>query len=106
MHSPTSTDRLWQLFQDCTLLSGGFDRVPLFDVVVAEGEPLVPVLLGLLVSDPPDAHPWVIFQLLRRIVGPGGPPIRPEDSGRLGPVRATWIAWGRARGLIPEERHA
>ena len=66
---------------------------PAYRAVIALGWPVVPFILRDLEREP--AH-W--FEALHAITGEDPVPV--EDWGRIQPMRAAWLAWGRGRGLI------
>jgi hypothetical protein len=66
---------------------------PAYQAIIALGPPVVPLLLQDLQREP--AH-W--FEALKAITGED--PVSPADWGRISAMAASWLAWGRARGLI------
>jgi hypothetical protein len=67
---------------------------PAYRAIVALGEPVVPVLLRQLQTQPD----WW-FAALRELSGAS--PTRPEHRGKLPLLAADWVAWGREHGYLP-----
>jgi hypothetical protein len=68
---------------------GALRRHPLFDEIVALGEPAVPLILRELERKP--GVSW--FGLLATTTGEN--PAPPELTGRVEEMAASWLAWGR-----------
>jgi hypothetical protein len=66
---------------------------PAYRAIIDLGWQVVPLLLRDLEREP--VH-W--FEALRAITGED--PVPPESWGNVSTMAATWLAWGRDRGLI------
>ena len=69
-------------------------RHPLFDEIVALGEPAIPLILRELERKP--SVPW--FGLLATMTGENAVP--PELAGRVAEMAGSWLAWGRRQGYL------
>lgn len=110
MTTQTLDEKLTRLEAETQILSGGYQRNPLFQDIVALGDAAVPRLLQRLAEETPESFvekgmectwsPWLLFQLLGTIVGDRRPRVADADSGRLKPILRMWLAWGREQGLL------
>ena len=66
---------------------------PSYQRIIGLGAQALPLIIERLM-----AHPDHWFWALSSISGED--PVRPEDAGRFGAMRDTWIDWGRGRGLV------
>ena len=69
-------------------------RHPLFDEMVALGEPAVPLILRELARKP--SVSW--FGLLAAMTGEH--PVPPELAGRVAEMAGSWLASGRRQGYL------
>jgi len=108
MTPPTLDEKLARLEEETRFLSGGYQRNPLFQEIVALGDAAVPRLLQRLAEETNESFiasglectwsPWLLFQLLRTILGDRGPVIAEAD--RLDPILRLWLDWAREHGCV------
>jgi hypothetical protein len=73
---------------------GALRRHPLFDEIVALGEPAAPLILRELERKP--SVSW--FGLLATMTGET--PVPSELAGRVAEMAGSWLAWGRGQGYL------
>ena len=66
---------------------------PSYQRIIGLGADALPLIIERL-STQPDHWFWALSSIS------GEDPVRPEDVGRFGVMRDTWIDWGRDRGLV------
>jgi len=69
-------------------------RHPVFNEIVALGEPAVPLILRELEREP--SVSW--FGLLATMTGEN--PVPAELAGRVAEMAGAWLAWGRRQGYL------
>jgi hypothetical protein len=67
---------------------------PVYQELVAQGEPVVPLILAELEREP--SVSWIT--VLAAITGEN--PVRPELAGRVDAMARAWLDWGRQRGYV------
>ena len=66
---------------------------PSYQRIIGLGAEALPLIIERLTTQP-DHWFWALSSIS------GEDPVRPEDAGRFGAMRDTWINWGRGRGLV------
>lgn len=89
-----------QLDQETLVMSGGFDRLNNFRILIALGEPTLPVLLEGV-----EESGWWRVQAVCQIAEELGKPIEfpKEVPGMYGVVRVAITEWGKQHGYIADE---
>lgn len=80
--------RLAQLSSDTAYLSGGWEKHPLYQEIVAEGDVNIPHLLDALRKE--EGNCWIIMGLLADITCRKHNDIQP---GVYEEVRKAWLSW-------------
>jgi hypothetical protein len=101
----TMRNDLNALYLECQILSGGFDRQPSWAKVLSHGQKIIPLLIQDLQYEETESslsydspHPWVIFQLLAKLVGANKPKLKNlDDVGRFEAVKQMWLDWAAAQ---------
>lgn len=68
---------------------------PSYQRIIGLGPDVLPLIIKRLLTRPDH---W--FWALRSIAGEDEDPVRREDVGKFAVMRAAWLHWGQARGLI------
>jgi hypothetical protein len=77
---------------------------PAYQELLAMGQDIVPLLLRDVATEERrpirDVGFWASVSLLCQITGAA--PWKPEDAGRLRPIRDAWVRWGQEKGYLPK----
>lgn len=80
---------------ECDILSGGFERQPLFGKILEYGNAIVPKLLKNI-----DEHGFACLAALSVIAGDTRPEFPIGNEGKLEPLRDLWMIWGKEHGYV------
>ena len=89
---------LSQWFREGTWMhsaSSQINKHPAAKLVIAMGEPAIPMALAELTSHP---HHW--YGILQQLTG--AQPVPEDHAGQMAHVRQDWLDWGRENGYIPK----
>ena len=88
---------LSQWFREGTWMhsaSSQIDKHPAAKLIIAMGEPAIPMVLRELTNHP---HHW--YGILQQLTC--AQPVPENHAGRMAQVRQDWLDWGRDNGYIP-----